>query len=50
MVLHSMALQLNFKDEDIAKLDSLTKAQASQTITELSAKVRELKTEQRAFS
>jgi uncharacterized protein YehS (DUF1456 family) len=40
MVLHSLAVQLNFKDEDIVKLDSLTKQQASQTITELSAKIR----------
>ncbi len=40
MVLHSLALQLSFTDADISKLDSLTKQQASQTITELSAKVR----------
>ena len=46
MVLHSLALQLSFTDADISKLDSLTKQQASQTITELSAKVRDQKTEQ----
>ena len=40
MVLHSLALQLNFTNEEILKLDSLTKLQASQTITELSAKIR----------
>ncbi|NLL48205.1 MAG: hypothetical protein GX249_06445 [Firmicutes bacterium] len=50
MVLHSMALQLNFNDEDIAKLDALNKAQASQAITELSARVRQQKGEQRASS
>ena len=50
MVLHSLALQLSFTDADISKLDSLTKQQASQTITELSAKVRCQKTEQSASS
>ena len=40
MVLHSLALQLNFTNEEILKLDSLTKQQASQTITELSGKAR----------
>ena len=50
MVLHSLALQLNFKDEDIAKLDSLTKLQASQTITELSAKVRDQRAERSVSS
>lgn len=28
MVLHSLALQLNFTDEDISKLDRLTKQKA----------------------
>jgi hypothetical protein len=50
MVLHSLALQLSFTDADISKLDSLTKQQASQTITELSAKVRDQKTEQSTSS
>ena len=50
MVLHSLALQINFKDEDITKLDSLTKQQASQTITELSAKIRGQRTERSASS
>ena len=50
MVLHSLALQLSFTDADISKLDSLTKQQASQTITELSAKVRDQKTERSASS
>ena len=40
MVLHSLALQLDFNNEDIAKLDSLTKQQASQAITELSNRAR----------
>jgi hypothetical protein len=50
MVLHSLALRLSFTDADISKLDSLTKQQASQTITELSAKVRDQKTEQSTSS
>ena len=50
MVLHSLALQLSFTDADISKLDSLTKQQASQTITELSAKIRDQKTEQSTSS
>jgi hypothetical protein len=39
-VLHSLAKQLNFSSEEASKLNSLTKAQASQQITELSAKAR----------
>ncbi len=39
-VLDSLAKQLNFSTEELSKLNSLTKAQASQKITELSAKAR----------
>ena len=39
-VLQSLAKQLNFSGEESSKLNSLTKAQASQKITELSAKAR----------
>jgi hypothetical protein len=39
-VLHSLAKRLNFSSEESYKLNSLTKAQASQKITELSAKAR----------
>jgi hypothetical protein len=39
-VLHSLAKQLNFSGDELSKLNSLTKAQASQKITELSAKAR----------
>jgi hypothetical protein len=39
-ILHSLAKQLNFSREELSQLNSLTKAQASQQITELSAKAR----------
>ena len=49
-VLHSLAMQLGFKPEDISQLNTLTKSQASQTITELSGKVRAQRTERSASS
>ena len=45
-VLHSLAKQLSLSTSDVSELNSLTKAQASQKITELSTKVRTQRTEQ----